>query len=311
MPERQTTCDVLMIAPTRFCGNEQTSASNRFQVASGVKDDAQARVRAEFENLAFVLSKAGVRVHRFEDTHDPHTPDSIFPNNWVSFHADGTAVLYPMLAQNRRLERRDDILQSLSVEQGFRLKQRIDLTLRESENKFLEGTGSLVLDRVNHLAYACLSPRTDVETLHQFAQLLDYEIIAFDASDRGGIPIYHTNVMLSIGREFAVICTDSIVESQRKSIIESLRSTTHAVIEITHQQMQSFAGNIIELATTEGDSVIAMSERAAGAFTPSQRTQLESIGGAILTAPIPTIEMLGGGSVRCMLAEIHLPGGNG
>jgi hypothetical protein len=311
MPERQTTCDVLMIAPTRFCGNEQTSGSNRFQNLGGVQYDAQARARKEFDNLDAVLSKSGVRVHRFQDTDDPHTPDSVFPNNWVSFHADGTAVLYPMLAQNRRFERRDDILQSLSVERGFRLKQCIDLTHCESENKFLEGTGSLVLDRVNRLAYACLSPRTNLDTLTEFAQLMNYDIIAFDALDQSGMPIYHTNVMLSIGRAFAVICAHSIVESRRAAVIDSLRSTGHTVIEITHPQMQSFAGNILELATIAGDSVIAMSERAAGAFTPSQRAQLENFSGAIITAPIPTIETLGGGSVRCMLAEIHLPCGNG
>jgi hypothetical protein len=310
MPERQTTCDVLMIAPTRFCGNEQTSSSNRFQNLHSVQIDAQVLARAEFESLASALSTAGVRVHRFDDTPEPHTPDSIFPNNWVSFHADGTAVLYPMLAPNRRLERRSDILESLSTKQRFRTKQVFDLTHRESERKFLEGTGSLVLDRVNRLAYACLSPRTDLDTLGEFAQLLDYEIIAFDAADRSGIPIYHTNVMLSIGTEFAVLCSDSIAESQRSSVINSLRSTAHTVIDITHQQMESFAGNILELSAASGGRVIAMSERAVNAFTDAQRAQLTKLGGAIVSAPIPTIEMLGGGSVRCMLAEVHLPKAN-
>jgi hypothetical protein len=310
MSERQTTCDVLMIAPTRFCGNEQTSSSNHFQQLEHAQIDAQVRARAEFEGLVAALSTAGVRVHRFEDTREPHTPDSLFPNNWVSFHADGTAVLYPMLAQNRRLERRSDILESLSAQQGFRIKQLIDLTHRESENKFLEGTGSLVLDRVNRLAYACLSPRTDLDALGEFAQLLDYEIVAFDALDRSGTPIYHTNVMLSIGREFAVVCADSIAESQRASLIDSLRSTVHTVIDITYEQMQSFAGNILELETVTGDSVIAMSDRAADAFTPSQRALLTELADKFVTAPIPTIETLGGGSVRCMLAEVHLPRAN-
>jgi hypothetical protein len=310
MSERQTTCDVLMIAPTRFCGNEQTSSSNRFQNLDNVQVDAQVLARAEFESLVSALSTAGVRVHRFDDTPEPHTPDSIFPNNWVSFHADGTMVLYPMLAQNRRLERRTDILESLNTDQGFRIKHVTDLTHRESEHKFLEGTGSLVLDRVNHLAYACLSPRTDLDTLGEFAQLLDYEIVAFDALDRSGTPIYHTNVMLSVGTQFAVLCSDSIAESQRTSVINSLRSTAHTVIDITHDQMESFAGNILELSTVTGDRVIAMSERAANAFTPAQCAQLTKLGGAIVSAPIPTIETLGGGSVRCMLAEVHLPRGN-
>ena len=311
MSDHQTTSDVLMIAPTRFCGNEQTSTSNRFQNLSGASSDAQVRARAEFESLVAALSAADVRVHCFDDTPEPHTPDSIFPNNWVSFHADGTAVLYPMLAQNRRLERRSDILESLSVQQGFRINRLVDLAHRESEDKFLEGTGSLVLDRVNRLAYACLSPRTDLDTLGEFAQLLDYEIIAFDAQDRSGAPIYHTNVMLSIGRKFAVVCADSIVESQRASVIDSLRSTAHTVIDITYEQMQSFAGNILELATTSGESVVAMSAQAAAAFPPTQRAQLTELAGDLVTAPIPTIERLGGGSVRCMLAEIHLPRTNG
>jgi hypothetical protein len=310
MSERQTTCDVLMIAPTRFCGNEQTLSSNRFQQLEHAHNDAQVRARAEFESLVAALSEAGVRVHRFEDTREPHTPDSIFPNNWVSFHADGTAVLYPMLASNRRLERRNDILESLSAQHGFRVKQLIDLTHRESENKFLEGTGSLVLDRVNRLAYACLSPRTDLDTLGEFAQLLDYEIVAFDALDQSGSPIYHTNVMLSIGREFAVLCADSIADSQRGAVVDSLRSTGRTVIEITYGQMQSFAGNILELATVTGDSVLAMSEQAANAFTPAQRAQLAAYTGALVTAPVSTIEKLGGGSVRCMLAEVHLPRAN-
>jgi hypothetical protein len=310
MPERQTTSNVLMIAPTRFCGNEQTSSSNRFQNLGCIQNDAQLRARAEFEGLVSVLSTAGVRVHCFDDTLEPHTPDSIFPNNWVSFHADGSAVLYPMLAPNRRLERRSDILESLNMEQRFRIKQLVDLTHRESESKFLEGTGSLVLDRLNRLAYACLSSRTDLDTLGEFAQILDYEIIAFDAVDRSGTPIYHTNVMLSIGTEFAVLCSDSIAESQRTSVIHSLRSTAHTVIDITHQQMESFAGNILELSTVTGDRVIAMSEQAENAFTSAQRAQLIELGGAIVSAPIPTIETLGGGSVRCMLAEVHLPRAN-
>jgi hypothetical protein len=310
MAERQTTCDVLMIAPTRFCGNEQTSSSNRFQNLGSPQNNAQIYARAEFESLASALSMAGVRVHRFDDTPEPHTPDSIFPNNWVSFHADGTAVLYPILAPNRRLERRSDILESLSTQQGFRIKHVTDLTHRESDHKFLEGTGSIVLDRVNRLAYACLSSRTDLDTLGEFAQLLDYEIIAFEAVDRSGTPIYHTNVMLSIGTEFAVLCSDSIAESQRSSVISSLRSTAHTVIDITHDQMESFAGNILELSTVTDDRVIAMSERAANAFAPVQRDQLTKVGGAIVSAPIPTIEMLGGGSVRCMLAEVHLPKAN-
>jgi len=309
MTESQTASDVLMIRPVRFCGNEQTAVSNRFQNLSVVESDVQVRARAEFDGLAAALKMAGVRVHCFDDTPEPHTPDSIFPNNWVSFHADGSTVLYPMLAPNRRLERRLDILESLSAQHRLQIRKTIDLTYREEEQKFLEGTGSLVLDRVNHLAYACLSPRTHLDVLGEFSQLLDYEVIAFDAKDSSGMPIYHTNVLLSIGRNYAVICSESIAESQRPAVVESLRATRHVVIDVTYRQMYAFAANILELGTQRGGSIVALSERAASVFTADQLEQLAALAGPLVKASIPTIETLGGGGVRCMLAEVHLPSG--
>lgn len=309
MIEAQAACDVLMIRPVNFAGNVQTAASNRFQQLEGASTDSAAQIAAlaEFDDLANALQRAGVSVKIFEDTPDPHTPDSIFPNNWVSFHADGTVVLYPMLAQNRRLERRLDIIEALHARYGFHTTRTIDLTHREAEEKFLEGTGSLVLDRVNRIAYACLSPRTDMDVLGEFAQRLDYEVAAFEAFDAAGAAIYHTNVLMSVGTRFAAICTECIEQQRRSTILDMLRAGGRSVIELSFQQMHSFAGNMLELRTQSGGSVIAMSDAARTSLTAEQLAALEKAGGTIVSSPIPTIERLGGGSVRCMIAEVHLP----
>jgi len=309
MQESQTTADILMIRPASFCANEQTAASNRFQQSPVSKShtNAQGAALAEFDALVQALRNANVRVRVFDDTIAPTTPDALFPNNWVSFHADASVVLYPMLAPNRRLERRMDILASLSKDFGFHTRRIVDLTHRESENVFLEGTGSLVLDRVNRIAYACLSPRTHIDALGEFAQLLDYEVVAFEATDSAGVPIYHTNVLMSVGTKFSAICSESIRDCDRNAVLDALRSTGHALIELTHSQMNDFAGNLLELATPAGGRVVALSQRAAKALTEPQREQLRTCAGPLVTAAIPTIETLGGGSVRCMLAEIHLP----
>lgn len=221
-------------------------------------------------------------MHVFEDTADPHTPDSIFPNNWVSFHADGTVVLYPMLAENRRLERRPDLLNELSARHGFRVAQLIDLTLYES-------------------------PRTDLDVLGDFAQRLDYEIVAFEAFDAAGVPIYHTNVLMCIGARFAAICSACIREDERAAVVDALRTTGHEIVDLSMEQLAAFAGNMLELRTPASGSVVAMSARAHDSLTAQQRQMIEARGEPIVATPIPTIETLGGGSVRCMLAEIHLP----
>jgi hypothetical protein len=307
--DRQIAADVMMIRPVAFAGNPQTRASNAFQQVDPNSAGAinQAAALREFAGLAAELQKAGVTVHTFEDTPEPHTPDSIFPNNWVSFHADGTVVLYPMLAENRRLERRLDLLEALSTKHGFHVSRIIDLTRHEHTGRYLEGTGSLVLDRIHRVAYACVSPRTDLDVLGDFAQQLDYDIVAFEANDANGQAIYHTNVLMSVGERFAAVCLSAIREDERDGVLNQLRGTGRAVVDLSHDQMNSFAGNMLELGSSLTGSVIAMSQRARDALTAEQRATLESHAGPIVAAPIPTIEKLGGGSVRCMLAELHLP----
>lgn len=309
LADRQTTTDIMMIRPVAFAGNLQTQASNSFQQLDGNSSDAanQAAAMREFDGLAAALDKAGVTVHVFNDTPEPHTPDSIFPNNWVSFHADGTVVLYPMLAENRRLERRMDLLEELSGKRGFHTTRVIDLTRHEHTGRYLEGTGSLVLDRIHRVAYACVSPRTDLDVLGDFAQQLDYDIVAFEALDAAGAAIYHTNVLMSVGERFAAVCFTAIRADEREAVMNQLRGSGRAVIDLSREQMNAFAGNMLEVGSSLTGSAVAMSQSAHDALTAEQRAILEASAGPIVSAPIPTIEKLGGGSVRCMLAELHLP----
>jgi hypothetical protein len=297
-----------MIRPANFASNPETLASNRFQSSAAGMNAAeiQRAARTELDGLATALSNAGVSVHVFDDTPEPVKPDAVFPNNWFSTHADGVVVLYPMLAPNRRLERRLDIVAALHSRNGFYVHDTIDLTHRELDAKYLEGTGSLVLDRIHRIAYACLSPRTDLDVLGEFGQRLDYEIAAFDAADANGALIYHTNVLMSVGTKWAAVCTQAIEQGRRAAIVALLESTGHDIIELTLEQMHSFAGNMLELRTRDGGLVIAMSKTALDSLAQEQRTKLESHA-TIVSAPIPTIERLGGGSVRCMIAEVHLP----
>jgi len=302
-----------MVRPARFAFNPQTAASNAFQSATAAdlepKSDAgaaQELALREFDGLTAKLIRAGVDVIAAEDTAPPIKPDAVFPNNWVSFHHDGTVVLYPMLALNRRLERREDLVRQVTREGGYRTSRTVDLSYREHQAKFLEGTGSLVLDRANRIAYACLSPRTDLDVLGEFAQQLDYDLVMFEAFDAAAKPVYHTNVLMAIGTRFAVVCADAITQpTHRAAVSEQLRATGHEVIEISMQQMAQFAGNVLELAPAPGN-VIAMSTTAWRSLDPAQRRILEGHG-SVVAADIPVIERLGGGGVRCMLAEIHLP----
>lgn len=306
--EPQTSSSVLMIRPVRFQSNPQTAQSNRFQQQdlSSSDDGIHETALAEFDNFVATLEAVGIDVVVFDDTPEPHTPDSIFPNNWLSMHADGTAVLYPMMASNRRPERRADILGSLSSDHGFRIEQTVDLSSFEAEEKYLEGTGSIVLDRANHIAYACLSARTDVDLLGEFARRMDYELVVFDATGEDGAAIYHTNVMLCIGVDFAVICSASIKQEQRGAVLGRLRATGHEVVDISHAQMARFAGNMLELKSASGGRILAMSSKALNSLTAEQRKTLSSRA-HIVAASIDSIEKSSGGSVRCMLAEIHLP----
>ncbi len=304
--ESQLAGSVLMIRPLRFESNPQTAASNRFQSdAEGPSEALQAAALAEFDGLVAALRSAGIDVHVFEDTPEPHTPDAVFPNNWISFHADGRVALYPMEAANRRKERREDIVDRLS--EAFHVSEVVDLSAHEARGHFLEGTGSMVLDRVNRIAYACLSSRTHLDALGDFTQRFDYEIVAFEAVDRNAAPIYHTNVLMALGEALAVICDEAIVrDEQRAAVLDSLTSTGHEVLSIDYAQLEAFAGNMLELENRNGTHVFAMSKRAWDSLDAAQQLRLTAHGG-IVAAPIDNIERAAGGSVRCMLAEIHLP----
>lgn len=306
--ESQLASAVLMIRPARFESNPETAASNKFQGRSGASPaEQQEAALREFDALAAALADAGIRVLIFEDTAEPHTPDAIFPNNWVSFHADGSVVLYPMEAPSRRLERRPDIIESLAGDHGYLVKQIVDLSHHENAGHFLEGTGSMVLDRRNGNAYACLSTRTHLDPLGEFAQRMDYDIIAFEATDRSGAPIYHTNVLMNIGEEIAVICGEAISKpEQRTAVLQQLSKNGHSLVLISYEQLESFAGNMLELRSESGDRVVAMSSAAHRSLTVSQRESIEK-NATVVSVPIDNIECSAGGSVRCMLAELHLP----
>lgn len=297
-----------MVRPASFGFNPQTAASNAFQQEPRAPGDAatQRLVHGEFDGVAKALQHAGVEVLIATDTSTPAKPDAIFPNNWVSFHLDGTVALYPMLAPNRRLERREDILEQVVREGGFHIVRTVDLTHREAEGKFLEGTGSLVLDRAHAQAYASLSPRTDLDVLGEFAQMLDYDLVTFEAQGEDNQPVYHTNVVMAIGTCFAVVCGEAIAQPlHRDAVFNKLRAAGHDIVDITRRQMQSFAGNLLELAPAAGP-VIALSTTAWDSLESAQRRSLESHANPVPVA-IPTIERIGGGGVRCMLAEVHLP----
>jgi len=306
--ESQLASTVLMIRPVRFESNPLTAASNRFQGKSTESAaDQQKAALQEFDNLVSALRENGVKVIVVDDTAEPHTPDSIFPNNWVSFHADGHVVLYPMEAENRRAERRMNILDTLVAKEGFAVSEVIDLSKHELSDRYLEGTGSMVLDRVNRVAYACLSSRTQLDVLGDFAQRMEYDVVAFEAVDRDGIPIYHTNVLMNVGEKLAVLCDVAISrEEQRAAVVQRLQDTGHEVMSLSRDQLDAFAGNMLELRCKDGERLVAMSQRAFDSLTGEQRATLQS-NGRVLSVPIDTIEASAGGSVRCMLAEIHLP----
>lgn len=307
MPETQLTNRVLMIRPVRFESNPQTAGSNSFQGRIAASPAGlQAAASQEFEQTVADLRESGIDVAVVDDTTDPHTPDSIFPNNWISFHADGSVVLYPMQAENRRAERRLDVLDAV---QG-QVRDVVDLSHHEKDGHYLEGTGSLVLDRVNRIAYACLSPRTHLDPLGDFAQRMGYEVVAFDAVDRQGTPVYHTNVMMNVGEELAVVCDASIVRSeQREAVMRRLNETGHEVLSLSMDQLEAYAGNMLELRDRRGERLVVMSHRAHASLSKDQLEQLEK-NGRIGVFDVSTIEDAAGGSVRCMMAEVHLPQGS-
>lgn len=303
----QTTDAVLMVRPAQFSYDAETAATNPFQRASGLSADAlSAAARAEFDAAAASLRGAGVRVMVLEDTPTPRTPDAVFPNNWFSTHDDGTLTLYPMAALLRRLERRVDALKETLGACGFRISRTLDLSPHERRGIYLEGTGSLVLDRVHRLAYACRSPRTDEPLVHEWAAQHNYTPIVFDATDAAGVPLYHTNVLMWIGSRVAAIGAGSIAAADRDRVLSHLAATGRVIVELTMDQLTSFAGNALELRSTAGQPVLALSATAHAALTTAQRNTIEAHAN-LLPITIPTIESVGGGSVRCMIAEIFLP----
>lgn len=252
------------------------------------------------------LRAAGIRPVVAEDTQEPPKPDAVFPNNWVSFHGDGTVVLYPMQALNRRAERRIDVVEFATRASGFRVERLVDLSPLEGRGQYLEGTGSLVLDRRERVAYAALSERTHAVAVAEFGRQLGYRTVTFHTRDDAGMPLYHTNVMLSIGQNFAVICPEVIADArERREVLGRLADTGREIVPIDLAQMKAFAANILELATDGGRPVIAMSESASEALDPAGLARL-GIAADIMAVAVPVIERIGGGSVRCMLAEIPL-----
>ncbi|HEY0286986.1 MAG TPA: arginine deiminase-related protein [Pseudomonas sp.] len=300
----QTTSTVLMVRPAHFAFNPDTAGNNPFQHDDLPALHVQGRALQEFDRYVDALRSAGVQVWVMQDTPDPHTPDSIFPNNCFSTHVDGTLVLYPMQGSNRRLERDKLMLAGLSA---FAVRRTLDLTGHEQCQRYLEGTGSLVLDRIAGIAYACRSIRTHDALLDEFASCLDYRVIAFDAVDRQGVPIYHTNVMMSVGTSLALVCLASIADGQqRRILLQTLQASGKQVVDLSWEQLESFAGNMLEVRDAQGSALLVMSRRAQASLSPEQWLQITDYARPVVV-DIDTIERVGGGSARCMLAEIFLP----
>ncbi|QBN19786.1 citrulline utilization hydrolase CtlX [Flavobacterium nackdongense] len=307
----QTTNSILMIRPVAFRMNEQTAVNNYYQkVLDGLsKETVNAKAQEEFDAFVTKLRMVGVDVTVVDDTIQPDTPDSIFPNNWISFHESGDVVLYPMFAENRRAERREDILDVLE-EEGFVINEIMDYTSAEEDHFFLEGTGSILLDRENGKAYCALSPRADEELFIEFCEDFEYSPVIFEAFqtvDGERKLIYHTNVMMCIGDTFAVICADCIDDKkERKMVLDSLKGDEKEIIFITEDQVNSFAGNMLEVKGADDRRYLVMSQSAHQCLTKKQIAQIEEHV-TILSSSLDTIEACGGGSARCMMAEIFLP----
>ena len=298
----------MMVRPWGFGFNEETAQSNHFQKPSLGQEHHRIHdlALAEFDSLRLALEKEGVAVHLFEDDAIPHTPDSVFPNNWVSFHAEGELVIYPMLAKNRQQEVRRDWIENLRSQLNGAWHREVDLTYLGEQSLFLEGTGSLALDRVSRIAYAAISDRTSRSALEAFAKELGYELHAFATQDRAGKPIYHTNVMMSVGPQYAVACIECLPDPQEQQRLrESLTRSGKELIEISLDQVEHFAGNQLALFDRDDKTLIVMSESARNSLKDSQLASLEKHG-RIISVPLETIETHGGGSARCMLAELHL-----
>lgn len=300
----QTTNRVLMVRPAAFMSNPETQASNTFQKCLGDIGDVQTQAQAAFDNYVLALKRADIEVHIINDIAEHGTPDSLFPNNWIAMLEDGTLYTFPMEAANRRRERRQEIIIQLATD--FVVNKRIDLSSYEQQGRYLEGTGSLILDHDNKIAYSCRSSRSSHLVGEEFERLSGYPIMWFDAHDRNLQPIYHTNVMLSVGSRFAIVCLEALTSlNERKQLVDHLNSTGKTIINVTFDQMESFTCNVLELKDKLGKPVYAMSTRAWDAFTTAQKLEISSYARLAL-GPIDIIEDLGGGGARCMLCEIFL-----
>ena len=304
----QSTARIMMIRPVQFGFNTETAASNEFQqkeFAEKTNETAQEKAREEFDLMISQLSLTGLDLHIFDDTDEVYRPDAVFSNNWISFHQSGKVVLYPMMAVNRRAERRLDIVEELKKD--FLVEEIIDLTHFEKEGKFLEGTGSMVLDRRYKVAYACLSPRTHPEVLDAFAEAMGYEVVTFTASDENDKAIYHTNVLMCVGDNFAVVCLEAIKNpDERQQVRTMLDETNKYIIEISLEQVRHFAGNMLMVRNLKGDKFLMMSTQAYDSLTEMQHKILTDYA-RIIHSDLSVIEGNGGGSARCMMTEIHLP----
>lgn len=308
---KQTTNTILMIRPVAFRMNEQTAVNNYYQkvIDNILPETVNAKAQQEFDAFTEKLRAAGINVIVVDDTVSPDTPDSIFPNNWVSFHENSDVALYPMFAENRRHERREDILDAIE-EKGFAIENIVDYTTAEEDSFYLEGTGSIVLDRVNQKAYCALSPRADEELFIEFCEDFEYTPVIFEAfhnTNGERKHIYHTNVMMCIGDAFAVICADCIDDKkERKAVLKSLKEDDKEIILLTEEQLNHFAGNMLQVEGTNGKTYLVMSNAARQILTDEQVAKIEKHT-EILSAGLDTIEACGGGSARCMMAEIFLP----
>lgn len=300
----QSTSRLMMIRPAKFGFNPETADSNGFQ-HKPLENSIVNTANDEFDLMIHQLGVAGLELHVFDDQDEIKRPDAVFSNNWVSFHQSGKVVLYPMMAENRRAERRMDIIENLRTD--FKIEEIIDLTHFESEGKYLEGTGSMVLDRRYKIAYACLSPRTHPEVLNAFAEALGYEIVSFTASDENDMLVYHTNVLMCIGDIFAVVCLESIKNPDERQLVRAaLEETNKYIIEISLDQVRHFAGNMLFTKNKRSEKFLVMSTQAYQALSGKQKETLSEYG-RLLHTDLSFIEENGGGSARCMMTEIHLP----
>ncbi len=309
MASAQTTSTLLLIRPARFGANPETAPTNAFQGAPAelTPDEIHAAALAEFDAFGETLAASGIRTLVYDDDPSTPTPDAVFPNNWITFHESGHVVLYPMLAPSRRREVRRDVIDRVRYDLGVAWPHLVDLTPLAERGEFLEGTGSLVLDRPNRTAYACLSPRTTRGALDAFAKALGYEVVTFHSADPRGHACYHTNVMMNVGHDFAIICLDSIPDGgERRRVRARLESSGRTIIPITTGQRDRFAGNALEVSNRSAEPCIILSRQALGSLDDRQRDELARHA-RIISSPLETIETHGGGSARCMLAEVFIP----